>query len=178
MPAAAQPSHMVQFELRRALNAFRNESVSELAGYVDRIARNMKYERSSVNNAISTMHAYIAQGFYAEVMAAYKSSSIDRTHPYRWTGSAPYRRYAKGAMERALSSEGMVSYDNRSMSLIGRESLDQIARQWYRLNFGEVESANYVLINGSEYNIDYWAPPVGLFGATVYQAYLSAVDEV
>ena len=136
MPAAAQPSHMVQFELRRALNAFRNESVSELAGYVDRIARNMKYERSSVNNAISTMHAYIAQGFYAEVMAAYKSSSIDRTHPYRWTGSAPYRRYAKGAMERALSSEGMVSYDNRSMILIGRESLDQIARQWYRLNFG------------------------------------------
>ena len=32
--------------------------------------------------------------------------------------------------------------------------------------------------NGSEYNIDYWAPPVGLFGVTVYQAYLSAVDEV
>jgi len=45
-------------------------------------------------------------------------------------------------------------------------------------HFGEVESANYVLINGSEYNIDYWAPPVGLFGVTVYQAYLSAVDEV
>ena len=34
-----------------------------------------------------------------------------------------------------------------------------------------------MLINGSEYNIDYWAPPVGLFGVTVYQAYLSAVDE-
>ena len=70
MPTSVPPSHLAQFELKKALNAFRNESVSELAGYVDRIARNMKYERSSVNNAISTMHAYIAQGFYAEVMLA------------------------------------------------------------------------------------------------------------
>ena len=77
MPTSVPPSHLAQFELKKALNAFRNESVSELAGYVDRIASNMKYERSSVNNAISTMHAYIAQGFYAEVMAAYKSWILD-----------------------------------------------------------------------------------------------------
>ena len=61
MPTSVPPSHLAQFELKKALNAFRNESVSELAGYVDRIASNMKYERSSVNNAISTMHAYIAK---------------------------------------------------------------------------------------------------------------------
>lgn len=40
-----------------------------------------------------------------------------------------------------------------------------------------VKTADKVLLGGNTYTIRFWAPPVGLFGVTVYQAYLNAEDE-
>jgi hypothetical protein len=43
--------------------------------------------------------------------------------------------------------------------------------------YTEVEGASWVTINDTKYNIDYVAPPTGLFDVTVYSLYLSAQDE-
>lgn len=43
--------------------------------------------------------------------------------------------------------------------------------------YEQVKTADYVMINGSQYDIDFSAPPTGLFGVTVYTIYATAVDE-
>lgn len=40
-----------------------------------------------------------------------------------------------------------------------------------------VEGANCVLLGGNTYEVDFVAPPIGLFDVTVYQWHCSAVDE-
>lgn len=40
-----------------------------------------------------------------------------------------------------------------------------------------IEGANFVLLGGNTYKIDFIAPPIGLFTVTVWQIYASAVDE-
>lgn len=45
------------------------------------------------------------------------------------------------------------------------------------VHYDEVRGATWVMIDGAKYNIDYVAPPTGLFSVTVYSVYLSAEDE-
>jgi hypothetical protein len=40
-----------------------------------------------------------------------------------------------------------------------------------------VIGADQVKLGGNTYNIEYWAPPIGLFPVTTYQAFLVAEDE-
>lgn len=44
-------------------------------------------------------------------------------------------------------------------------------------HFPLVEGADYVLLGGNTYKIDYWGPPLGLFSVEIYQAFCSAEDE-
>lgn len=45
------------------------------------------------------------------------------------------------------------------------------------LDFEEVRGADLVQFDTSDYEIDYVAPPIGLFDVTVYQIYATAIDE-
>lgn len=40
-----------------------------------------------------------------------------------------------------------------------------------------VHDADWVLIDGNRYNLEYVAPPIGLFDVTVYQMHATAADE-
>lgn len=44
-------------------------------------------------------------------------------------------------------------------------------------HFPEVDGADFILMDGAEYHIDYVAPPIGLFSVTIFQIYCSARDE-
>lgn len=44
-------------------------------------------------------------------------------------------------------------------------------------DYVQIRSADYARIAGSRYRIQFTAPPVGLFGLTVYTVYLEAEDE-
>lgn len=43
--------------------------------------------------------------------------------------------------------------------------------------YPQVATADQVLLGDNIYNVEFWAPPIGLFDLTVYQVYLSAQDE-
>lgn len=45
------------------------------------------------------------------------------------------------------------------------------------LDYEEVRGADWVKFDTSEYEIDFVAPPVGLFEVTVYQIFATAIDE-
>lgn len=45
------------------------------------------------------------------------------------------------------------------------------------VDFALVEGADKVIIDGSEYTVDFVEPPVGLFDVTVYTVHISAIDE-
>ena len=45
------------------------------------------------------------------------------------------------------------------------------------IHFALVTDADQVILGGNTYNINYIAPPLGLFDVTVYNIYLTAVDE-
>lgn len=45
------------------------------------------------------------------------------------------------------------------------------------VDYDLVKGADKVIIDGSTYEIDYVAPPQGLFGVTVYTIYIRAIDE-
>lgn len=45
------------------------------------------------------------------------------------------------------------------------------------VDYALVEGADQVLLGGNTYDVDYVAPPVGLFEVTIYQIHCSAVDE-
>ncbi len=44
-------------------------------------------------------------------------------------------------------------------------------------DFDSVQGADEVLLGGNSYTIDFWGPPVGLFGVTIYTVYATATDE-
>lgn len=43
--------------------------------------------------------------------------------------------------------------------------------------YATIEGFDYAMIDGTTYNPDYVAPPLGLFDVTVYQVHLTAADE-
>lgn len=45
------------------------------------------------------------------------------------------------------------------------------------VDFDLIEGADKVIIDGSEYTVEYVEPPVGLFDVTVYTMHISAIDE-
>lgn len=44
-------------------------------------------------------------------------------------------------------------------------------------DYPSIEGADQVLLGGNTYTIDFVAPPLGLFDATIYQIYCTALDE-
>lgn len=42
--------------------------------------------------------------------------------------------------------------------------------------YPDVEGADLVIVDGKEYTIEYWLPPVGLFDVTIYQCIITARD--
>lgn len=44
-------------------------------------------------------------------------------------------------------------------------------------DYALITGADQVLLGGNTYNIDLVAPPLGLFGVTIYQLHCSAIDE-
>jgi hypothetical protein len=44
-------------------------------------------------------------------------------------------------------------------------------------DFEQIRTADYAIIDGSRYRIQFDAPPLGLFGVAVWQIYLQAEDE-
>lgn len=45
------------------------------------------------------------------------------------------------------------------------------------VDYEQIKTADYVTIDEARYNIDFTAPPMGMFGVTVYTVYLTAIDE-
>ena len=45
------------------------------------------------------------------------------------------------------------------------------------IDYSLVEGADTVLLGGGKYKIDFVAPPIGLFDVTIWQLYLTALDE-
>ena len=88
-----------------------------------------------------SMHTELAKGAQRAMLTQYLialAASGKNTPPDRISNLADERnrRYAGGALERALASSDMAIGTYQGVYLYNEEALDLQARQWHRLNFG------------------------------------------
>lgn len=83
-------------------------------------------------------------GLRAQVatIAAYRRNVKGRSGDYRADEEGPYKRYAGGRLLGVLSSGDFFSASRAGLSIVNVNTLDDRAKQWYRLNFGAGARAN------------------------------------
>jgi hypothetical protein len=89
-------------------------------------------------NRRKAAHQWIGEQAQRAVVSAYERRRPKRKLPsYRLNPKFPRnRRYAGGALKRALQSSEFFRADERGLSFINETLLTKEARQWRRLNFG------------------------------------------
>lgn len=91
----------------------------------------------NAKQGMAQYNARLAEEARQAILQAYDASGIGGGKPYRQNETSPkLKRYAGGAMRRALQSPGFYSTSASEIRLIDRSTLDRGAKQWYRLNFG------------------------------------------
>lgn len=96
--------------------------------------------------------------------------------PYNWkatpvTDNTPEPVLVDGAVE--FSDRNSAS----SGTAMGRFDTPRATITLLDVDYALIEGADMVELGGATYQIDFVAPPMGLFDVTVYQIYASAVDE-
>jgi hypothetical protein len=127
---------IVAVETKRIVNELAGQTRDEMGQTMRKFSNALRQSRS-VQKGMKELHRHVAQGSMSRIQEAYASSGLGRGQAYRHTESDPkLKRYAKGAMKRALRDPGIIKYDEKTFRFINTQVMDQHARQWYRLNFG------------------------------------------
>lgn len=64
-----------------------------------------------------------------------------------------------------------------SYTAVGKVSADKVVLTILDEDFALIQGATHCLLGGNAYEIQYVAPPMGLFDATIFEMYLVALDE-
>lgn len=127
---------IVSVGVKEVIDKFAAESRSAMAAELSKFTRALQSDKSSVSNGMRTLHEHVGQGAKKAVLEGYANSGIGRGESYRDQAPGKLRRYSRGAMERALNNPGMVTHDSTRLNFVNNRSMDRLAKQWYRLNFG------------------------------------------
>lgn len=97
--------------------------------------------------------------------------------PYSWTATpmtetAPTDVQIPAAVEFTARPAGTVD------TPIGQFDATRVIITVLDTHYPAVQDADLVVIDGDDYQIDFWGPPIGLFDVTLYQCYTTAIDEV
>lgn len=96
------------------------------------------------------------------------------SRPYNWTATpvsetVPADVQVDVAVEFTGGSERQTALGQFDASKVTLTLLDE--------DYEQVRGADEVLLGGNTYEVDFVAPPIGLFDVTVYQVFCSARDE-
>lgn len=97
------------------------------------------YKSAGSQQELAALNAEMGREIQKLVVSAYEASQRKgrRIPSYRYRDKDKrLRRYANGAMLRALQSENFITTDYRGLAFPDADFLDDQAPQWYRLNFG------------------------------------------
>lgn len=108
-----------------------------------------------------------------------------RSAPYDWTDSPTSTVSAPDVVASLTVPVAIEFFDSKSSSgdtpvgdfNIGRLKLTILDDAYAKIQDVNLGSPDGLRVDGDEYDIDYWAPPQGLFDVTVYALYASARDE-
>lgn len=107
---------------------------------------------------------------------------VDRTFSTSDRGGNPYDLDATPVTEDEHADvliPAAVEFEDRRAdgSPLGQFENPRVVVTVLDTHYVDIEGANQALLNGNTYNIDYVAPSFGLGEVTVYQIYMTAVDE-
>lgn len=105
--------------------------------------------------------------------------------PYDWTAvptSTVSKTDTPSSLDIPVSFEFLSQGSDSITARIGdfdtpRIKLTVLDEEYEKITDENLGLPDGVRINGSDYEIEYWAPPVGLFGLTVYEAFCVSRDE-
>jgi len=87
---------------------------------------------------LTKMHAALSERVQDAIVESYKEHHVPgKTLPYRWMDQGKMHRFSNRAMLRALDDRNQfMKSDKTGIQMVNTEFLDDVAPQWYRLNFG------------------------------------------
>lgn len=101
----------------------------------------------------------------------------DQKHnPYSWDDT-PATELAYDDVRVPVAVEFSSGYGVAGGTTIGQFDATRVVITVLDVDYALIEGADLVLLGGNTYNIDYIAPPVGLFEVTVYMIHATAQDE-
>lgn len=107
-------------------------------------------------------------------------------NPYDWT-SAPMSddpgnpALPDDGAPQSLIVDYAIEFSSRPagsvITVLGEIDNSRAVITLLKVDYEKIKDADYAMINGTRYRIQFTGPPLGLFGSTVEQLYLEAVDE-
>lgn len=97
-------------------------------------------------------------------------------NPYSWN-SEPTEVHSRADKQVSVAVEFVSQASLASGNQVAQFDTARVILTLLDLDYAEIEGADIVELGGNTYKIDFVAPPIGLFGVTVYQIYASAEDE-
>lgn len=134
---AASPAQVYHANVNAILRQFAAESTSQLAKSMEKFLRSLQRSSSSGRAGVTAINSQLGQEFQHKVVASY-DKKIKHKKPYRHEETnKKLRRYADGVMGSALESpSAMYRVSGNQLYLVDKGIMDELAPQWYRLNFG------------------------------------------
>lgn len=108
-------------------------------------------------------------------------------HPYDWTAAPVTDTPGNPAIPDAGGDQSLqvpyaLEFSARpagsSTTVLGEIDTSRAVVTMLDTDFEKIRTADYAVIDDSRYRIQFSAPPVGLFGLTVWQVFLEAEDSV
>lgn len=97
--------------------------------------------------------------------------------PYSWTDT-PATEDEPADVQIPVAVEFEARPAGSADTVIGQFDAARAVITVLDAHYPQVAGANFVILGGDTYQIDLWAPPVGLFDATIHTVYATAIDEV
>ena len=124
-------------DVRLIMSEVSSQSEKQIAQGMSKFVKqlNRKIEESKVKD-LERIHKQTARLAQDAILEAYRGSGIGLTPSYRYQDRGKLKRFSNGAMEKALKNSKLIESDATGIRFINQSVLDQLAPQWYRLNFG------------------------------------------
>lgn len=97
-------------------------------------------------------------------------------NPYDWT-AAPTTEVANPDVQIPVAVEFSARPAGSSQTQMAEFDTSRVVLTILDEDFAKIDGADYVLLGGNTYAIQFVGPPMGLFEVTIYQMFLEAVDE-
>lgn len=96
--------------------------------------------------------------------------------PFDWT-AAPATTTSHVDVQVPVAVEFSGNVRGSADTVIGQFDVPKAIITILDTDYPSVEGADQVILGGNTYVVDFVAPPIGLFGVTIYQIFTHALDE-